>query len=583
MDTRETERILALRQLDALAVLDSKVADGLEHITHLAARHFKVPMAFISLIDGERQWIKRSVGMTMRETPRKESFCDYTIRTAEPMVIEDTHLDPRFRDFPLVTGPSAVRFYAGAPLLTADGHAIGSFCIADKVPRTMSEDDRAQLQRLASLVMSHLSLRRAVDRLDPISGMANSHQLADELDLLATMGVSEKRALVYLDMPDAAAAHDIASALGAAAYDELVRNTGRRLQTLMHEHATVFHIVGTRFALLSHAHDVENFHTVLGGMDDAFDAPLHIQNIPLNLALNAGMVSFNTDREGVLDAPRKALAAIKQAQSEQRRWSIYNEQEDDTHRRAFRLLNDIPQVLHADEFRLVFQPKLDLASNTCHSAEALLRWTHAELGAISPAEFIPLVEKTALVKPVTDWVLESAFRQMRAWAAIGKRPKIALNVSARNLEEPNICARLAELCNRYDISPSQIEIECTEGLWMNSEKVLQTLHDIRSLGMSIALDDFGTGYSNFSYLQYVPATTVKLDQSLIRNVHANQRDQRIVRSIIALAKDLDYRIVAEGVETEEIMGLVKEWGCDEVQGYFFARPVAAEEFLTYLN
>jgi len=583
MDTRETERILALQQLDALAVLDSKVADGLEHITHLASRHFKVPMAFISLIDGERQWIKRSVGMTMRETPRKESFCDYTIRTAEPMVIEDTLLDPRFRDFPLVTGPSAVRFYAGAPLLTADGHAIGSFCIADKIPRTLSEDDRAQLQRMASLVMSHLSLRRAVDRLDPISGMANSHQLVDELDLLVAMGVTEKRALVYLDMPDAAAAHDIASALGAAAYDELVRNTGQRLQTLMHEHATVFHIVGTRFALLSHAHDVESFHAVLGGMDEAFDAPLHIRNIPLNLALNAGMVSFNTDREGVLDAPRKALAAIKQAQSEQRRWSIYNEQEDDTHRRAFRLLNDIPQVLHADEFRLVFQPKLDLASNTCHSAEALLRWTHAELGVISPAEFIPLVEKTALVKPVTDWVLESAFRQMSAWAAIGKHPKIALNVSARNLEEPNICARLAELCNRYDISPSQIEIECTEGLWMNSEKVLQTLHDIRSLGMSIALDDFGTGYSNFSYLQYVPATTVKLDQSLIRNVHANQRDQRIVRSIIALAKDLDYRIVAEGVETEEIMGLVKEWGCDEVQGYFFARPVAAEEFLTYLR
>ena len=216
------------------------------------------------------------------------------------------------------------------------------------------------------------------------------------------------------------------------------------------------------------------------------------------------------------------------------------------------------------------------------SAEALLRWQHPELGCISPAEFIPLIEKTALIRPLTDWVIRTAIGQVAHWHAAGDKIKIAINLSARNFEEPDICERLAAACREFELPPGYVEIECTEGVWMETPRILQTLHHIRALGMSIALDDFGTGYSNFAYLQKIPATVVKVDQSLVRNVHSNPRDQRIVRSLIGLARELDYEVVAEGVETAETLALIREWGCDVAQGYHFAKPLAPAAFMEHI-
>jgi EAL domain-containing protein (putative c-di-GMP-specific phosphodiesterase class I) len=260
---------------------------------------------------------------------------------------------------------------------------------------------------------------------------------------------------------------------------------------------------------------------------------------------------------------------------------VYNNVEDERQKRAFRLLNDVGDGIAGGHFQLLYQPKHDLANGACLSAEALLRWHHAELGPISPAEFIPLVEKTALIGPLSHWVMRTAIQQIGAWHAAGHAIKVAINLSAYNFEEPDLVARLSALCNTFGVDPRYVEIECTEGIWMEGAGILQTLHDIRALGMSLALDDFGTGYSNFAYLQKVPATVVKVDQSLIRDVHNNPRDQRIVRSLIGLAKELDYQVVAEGVETEQSLHLIRDWGCHIAQGYHFAKPLTATDFLDH--
>jgi EAL domain-containing protein (putative c-di-GMP-specific phosphodiesterase class I) len=577
----ERERIAALNQL---GILNTNTSEYFDAVTRLVAEMFGMSGAYISLIDSDRQWIKSTVGFCPPPSAnqRDQTFCDHTIRQGRVLMIEDTLLDPRFASNPLVTGPTGVRFYAGAPLVTPEGYAIGALCVIDTKPRSLSEADRDRLTAMAALVMSHIMLGRAVGHVDSVSGMPNKYQMADDLDALGKRHAGQQRVLVAIDMPDSARAFEIVRVLGVAVYDQLIRAVGDRLKLLFENRAHLYHLTDARFAILSNDEDTQGFIDYLQGLEAQLQAPLLNLNIPLNLPSFAGIVTFDLCPTAAKDAPRKAAAAVNQALIKQQRWSVYNNAEDERQQRAFRLLNDVRAGIEADQFQLVYQPKHDLSNGACLSAEALLRWNHDELGPISPAEFIPLVEKTALIGPLTHWVIRTAIRQVSEWHADGNKIKVAINLSAYNFEEPDIVQRLSDVCREFNVDPRYVEIECTEGIWMEGSGILKTLHDIRALGMSLALDDFGTGYSNFAYLQKVPATVVKVDQSLIRNVHANPRDQRIVRSLISLARELDYQVVAEGVETEKSLGLIREWGCHIAQGYHFAKPLAAPAFLQHV-
>ena len=574
----ELERVAALHQL---GVLNHNTNEYFDSITQLAVNMFGVSGAYISLVDSDVQLLKSAINFCPPGNQREYSFCNYTIRQARVMVIEDTLLDERFATNPVVTGPMGIRFYAGAPLITPDGYAIGTVCIVDTVPRSLNAAEKAKLTSLASLVMSHIMLGRAVGHVDAVSGMPNKYQMIEDLTAMGIRCAGEDRVLVDIDMPDAAKAFEITRVLGVVVYDQLIREVGSKLQRLFEGSADVYHLTDARFAVLSNNQHTEDFIDFLYSLEAELQAPLNNLDIPLNLTSFGGIVVFDLCPNSAIDAPRKAATAINQALIHQQRWSIYNNAEDVSQQRAFRLLNDVRHGIVGEHFHLVYQPKHDLVHGACLSAEALLRWNHNELGAISPAEFIPLVEKTALIGPLSHWVIRTAIRQIGEWHAAGYKIKVAINLSAYNFEEPDIVARLAATCREFGVDPHYVEIECTEGMWMEGAGILKTLHEIRALGMSLALDDFGTGYSNFAYLQKVPATVVKVDQSLIRNVHTNPRDQRIVRSLIALARELDYQVVAEGVETEHSLGLIRDWGCHIAQGYHFARPLSATAFLEH--
>ena len=575
----ERKRVAALEQL---GILDNSTSAYFDAITRLAVEVFGVSGAYLSLIDRERQWVKSSVGFCPPDS-REESFCNHTIQRADVLVVEDASRDSRFVNNPVVTGPAHIRFYAGAPLLTPDGYAIGALCLTDTVARQLEPAQRAKLQSMAGLVMSHILLRRAVGHVDAVSGMPNMHQLEEDLASQGRRAEGEDRVLLYIDMPDAARALRIASVLGVAVYDELIRGVGQRLKGLFEPQARVYHVTDARFAVLSQDAATAAFIAYARGLDAELAAPVCNLNVPINLLSFGGIVEFCLCTNSSKDAPRKAASAVNRALMGQQRWSSYNAEHDVSHQRAFRLLNDVRAAIAADGFELVYQPKHELRTGACASAEALLRWTHPEFGFVSPAEFIPLVEKTSLIGPLSEWVFRTALRQVAQWHAAGHPIKIAINLSAYNFEEADIVERLAAACAEFGVPPRYVEIECTEGIWMEGPRILDTLHRLRELGMSLALDDFGTGYSNFSYLQKVPATVVKVDQSLIRNVHSNPRDQRIVRSLIALARELDYEVVAEGVETAHTLELIRGWGCHIAQGYHYAKPLAPAAFLAHVS
>ncbi|WP_343650962.1 GGDEF and EAL domain-containing protein [Herbaspirillum sp.] len=591
---RPNDELQRLAALHALHLLDTGSSEDLDNITRLCRSLFGVNGAYVSLIDADRQWVKSQSGPDMCAPSRELSFCDHTVSRRALMVVEDASTDPRFANNPLVAGPPYIRFYVGAPLLTPEGHAIGALCVTDTAPRSFDAAQRKQLQQLAALAMAQMLLRRAIGRVDPLTAMPNKYQLREDLASLAPAGEVPAdepvatRALAYIDMPDAHTSFEIASVLGSRIHDELIRNVGARLQALVLGKGDVYHISDGRFALLSHAGKAEQMSHHLRSMSTALEQPVDSMAVPLNLPSYGGIVELQQTPEQLRDAPRKAVAALHEALASRRRWADYDADADVMHQRRFRLLHDIPEALLPERqpgggLTLAYQPKLDLRSNRYHGGEALLRWQHHELGPISPAEFIPLVERTALIRPVSEWVIQAALQQMATWNSEGMPVKLAINLAAPNFEESDLIGRLERGCRDAGIDPAMVEIECTEGVWMHSPAVLALLHEIRALGMGLALDDFGTGYSNFAYLQQVPASVVKIDQSLIRHLDTRQRDRRIVQSLIALAKELDYRIVAEGVETAETLELLRNWGVDEAQGYYLARPLTPEAFSAHVR
>ncbi|HEX7403829.1 MAG TPA: bifunctional diguanylate cyclase/phosphodiesterase, partial [Usitatibacter sp.] len=241
-------------------------------------------------------------------------------------------------------------------------------------------------------------------------------------------------------------------------------------------------------------------------------------------------------------------------------------------------------ALERGEFTLHYQPRVDAATGEVSGFEALLRWNHPEHGLLPPAEFIPILEETDLIVAVGTWVLESVCRQVRAWQESGFKVRpVAVNLSARQFRGKDLEAVVARTLMDSGISPALLELELTESLLMRDpEETVRTLQSLESYGVRIAVDDFGTGYSSLAYLSRFPIDSLKIDRAFVRDAGTNPEDRTIIQTIIQLAHGLGLTVVAEGVETESQMQLLKAQGCDEIQGFLISRPLTAREIEKYL-
>jgi EAL domain-containing protein (putative c-di-GMP-specific phosphodiesterase class I) len=249
------------------------------------------------------------------------------------------------------------------------------------------------------------------------------------------------------------------------------------------------------------------------------------------------------------------------------------------------LLRDFGAALDAgNQFRLVYQPRIELVTGRCIGAEALLRWDHPGLGDVSPAEFIPIIERTSLAKPTTQWVLDAAMDQLASWKRDGLALTLSVNISAANLAEADLIERIQLGLLKRGLRPDQLEIELTESAIMEEpEQADLMLRELAAAGIKLAIDDFGTGHSSLAYLQRLPADVVKIDQTFIRNLtQAAGPDLVLVETMVGLAHKLGYRVVAEGVETIEAAAVLKQIGCEEAQGFLFSRPVEAARLVQWL-
>ncbi|WP_199032682.1 EAL domain-containing protein [Ralstonia sp. ASV6] len=239
---------------------------------------------------------------------------------------------------------------------------------------------------------------------------------------------------------------------------------------------------------------------------------------------------------------------------------------------------DFEKAIGEEQLSLVFQPKVRLADGRGEGFEALTRWSHPEHGYISPEVFVQIAEACELIHPFTKWVMRRSFSQLRYWCHAGLRTSLSINVSVRNFASPHFVDDMRAMLDEFEIHPASIELEITESaLIQDSAIVCKRLLMLRDLGVKLSIDDFGAGYASLAYLKMLPVDVLKIDRSFIAALDSNKADQRIVAWTIRLAHDFGMQVVAEGVETKQVMDLLREMGCDMAQGYFIGRPMRADD------
>jgi len=572
----EAARLDALRRLE---LLDTPPSEAFDRITRMAAQLFNLPIAAVSLTDSNRQWFKSKVGVAHDTIPRIGAPCAKVTDHGGALVIPDLLADDCFRDS--VLADSGIRFYAGAPLNTSEGYCLGAMCVLGLEPRQITEAERQALKDLATMVMSQIELQHALGRVDPVSGLPNRNQfISDFTDLELGEPAGDKRLAALISLASPQELSDAQRVMGSGYLDEMVRDAVPQLR--LGGAGKIYHVGSTQFAFFApRGVSLETFRVQLQSW---LDARASYGQARLITTTTVGIAPFTIGHTEGLDLLRNMHSAAHDALAAARCVRVFSSEHDAILQRRFWLVGAFGAALeNHSQLHLVYQPKVGLSDGACTSVEALLRWSHPDMGSISPAEFMPVIETTSLARATTEWVLNAAMRQIAAWREDGVALQVAVNVSAVNLEEPDFCDRVLMLLQRHGLAPASLAIELTESALMRNPKVAQaTLERLGHAGVQLAIDDFGTGYSSLSYLQSLPANVVKIDQSFMRDLGQDERRRSLVRTMIKLSHDLGHKVVAEGVETVEVEDFLREAGCDEVQGYLHARPLAPQALTEWL-
>lgn len=574
----EEERLSALQQLN---LLDTPPSESFDRITRMASQIFNLPIAAVSLTDRDRQWFKSRVGVDHCSIPREKAPCGQVAESADVLVIPDFAQDACYADSLL--GRSGIRFYAGAPLVTREGYGLGALCVLGTEPRAIVAPEMTALKDLAAMVMAQIELQHAFGRVDPLSGLPSRNQFLDDLADLAAEHPRETRLAVLVDLarPEQIAAY--ARVMGPDRVDDLVREAARELRRLVGSERRVYHTAATQFAFLA-TPDVRQDDYVRR-LADGHRSARQRSMTGMLLTSAIGVSVFKPSEMAPQDVLRALYSAVQEARASPDLVSIYSSTADEAYKRRYRLLQDFgPALMADDQLRLVFQPRIDLPTGRCVGAEALLRWDHPVLGPVSPGEFVPVIEHSPHAQAMTAFVLDRALAQARAWQDDGQGLVMSVNISAANLHEAAFSASVETALRRHGLAPEQLELEVTESAIMqDAEQARRQLDALAAAGIGLAIDDFGTGYSSLAYLQNIPAHVVKIDQSFVRKLGEGARESSLVRSMISLSHDLGYRVVAEGVETAAVAHQLTAMGCDEAQGYLFARPLEIGMFAAWLR
>lgn len=421
---------------------------------------------------------------------------------------------------------------------------------------------------------------------DALTSLANRNLLADRIS--QAMAHARRNgllvALLFLDLDRFKSVND---SFGHSLGDALLIEIASRLKQVVRQGDTVARQGGDEFILLlTDIVKPQDVTAVARKIFQAFSDPIIIRGHELFVTVSIGATLYPTDGEDIQALLRNADIAMYRAKEENgNAFQFYSRDMSIRALERAELESALRRALERKEFELFYQPKVDAASGRIIGAEALIRWNHPDMGLVSPTRFIPMAEEIGLIVPIGDWVLHTACAQNKAWQEAGlPKISISINLSARQFNEEGLVDSVAHALQSMDLQACHLELELTESMVMNSaEHFITKLKDLENLGVQLSIDDFGTGYSSLSYLKRFPLHHLKIDQSFVRDIATDADDAAITSTVISLGHSLNLKVIAEGVETEEQVAFLRDHHCDEMQGYYFSKPLPATEFAHLLR
>lgn len=600
------ERLNALHQL---GILDSEPEEAFESIVRLARTLFRVEYAGIHVLDERRQWVKApaegGIGSNM---PVGEAICRHTIERQAPLVVLDLSDDERFRDNRFVAGAPFLRFYAGFPLPTDDGHVVGTLCLMDPAARvSFTEHEARVLRQLADVVIHAMELRGAHDQArrnlmraveeDALTGLMSrrgllmqlQRVLGSEPDPVPQLGMV-KIHLGRLDL--------VRRGYGTAVSNRLLQDAAERIRASCTAGELLARLDGRSFLIARmfsgtsrHEQDVSvdawagsRASGVLVCLDEAF----RLDGNAFHLVPSAGIARSPTDgvdAYALLDVVDEAVLHAEESGGVDGRIRWNDADARSVQRRRLSLEQRLREAVAGQEFTLAYQPIVDL-QNGAHTlgAEALLRWPQEDGTRIGPDLFVPLAEELRLIQPLGFWVFETACRALRAWQdETGRDLWVSVNLSPLQLHEPDLPRRLVDMAAQAGVAPTQVKLEITESALIEGfDMVAALLNELAEAGFPLALDDFGTGHSSLSRLIHLPFSLLKVDRAFVWDSPRGP-GAAVVASLSGLAQSLALDALGEGIETEGHETFLRSQAYRLGQGFRYARPLAPEAFLGYIR
>ncbi|MEA5535606.1 EAL domain-containing protein [Crocosphaera sp. XPORK-15E] len=421
---------------------------------------------------------------------------------------------------------------------------------------------------------------------DTLTDLPNRTYFDEKLEIALIKAKQENHLMgvLFLDLD---CFKNINDTLGHGFGDQLLKNFAKRLNSCVRNNDLVSRWGGDEFTLLlPQIHSPEDTVNLAQRILDELKQPFEISGHQLYVKTSIGIAIYPQDGTDAETLLKNADAALYRAKERGRNhYRFYSSTMTSKASLLLKLENLLYQALEEEAFCLNYQPQLKLKGNKISGMEALLRWYHPELGHVSPVKLIPLAEKTDLIVPLSLWVLKTACQQNKTWQKAGlPAVPIAVNLSAKQFQQPNLVEMVSQVLEETGLDPHLLDLEITEtAIMQNLDFSQEALQKLRALGVQISLDDFGTGYSSLSYLQKFPVTTLKIDQSFIQTLQDKPQNTAIVSAIIALGKSFDLRVVAEGVETLQQLEFLQRLNCEEIQGFWFSRPLKPEDATEFLS
>ncbi len=511
--------------------------------------------------------------------------CGASTYTGKRVLVENIDTDPKWEKIKQVALPHGIRCCWSEPIKNSSGEVLGAFGMYynhTALPDREESDDLKSAARLASIVMERDQAQKRIRKLayiDDLTGLASRARFYISLEeLIMTSQRHDRRfSLLYIDLDNF---KDVNDSLGHDVGDLLLKEIAHRLRNIDYEVDFIARLSGDEFCIL--IEDVNNEYDAAHVAQSCLDTiarPIVLSSRRLTPACSIGIAHFPDDGKdlpSLLKAADTSLYAAKE--HGKNRYAFYKPELTEKAEYRFQFEQYLREAIEKQELLLVYQPQVDIKSGKIIGVEALSRWNHPQLGQVPPTEFIAAAERIGMIKPLTEWVLRTACSQAIAWKKAGfPALRIAINISPSHFLEKDIVSLIKRIIGETEMTPFELELEVTEGVVQTDQQNLSIFQELKSLGILLAIDDFGTGYSSFSSLKHLEVDYLKIDKYFIDDITSDKETMLLVRSMIEMGHNLGHGIIAEGIETQQQLEVLKKLGCETAQGYLFSKPVSADE------